>query len=217
MSILLCAATSFEIQPTLDLLQQKGWQARVEVLITGVGLLAATYALTKSVTLVKPGLLLQAGIAGSFDKNLSLTQVVAVKDEVVGDLGVMEGGSFKSLFDMGFQSANEHPWREGVLRNPHPSLLEKTGLPQVKSVTINEISTAPARIAYYKNELGVSVESMEGAALHYVALQEDIPFLQLRAISNHVGERDKGKWNLQGSIASLNQHLQAFFIKTLDT
>ncbi|MDB5198010.1 MAG: hypothetical protein JWP88_2381, partial [Flaviaesturariibacter sp.] len=36
-------------------------------------------------------------------------------------------------------------------------------------------------------------------------------------ISNHVGERDKGKWNLKGSIASLNQQLQAFLIKTLNT
>jgi futalosine hydrolase len=33
---------------------------------------------------------------------------------------------------------------------------------------------------------------MEGAALHFVCLQEDISFIQLRAISNFVGERDSG-------------------------
>ena len=217
MHILLCAATPFEIQPTIEFVQERGWQDRVEVLITGVGLMAATYAFTKRVGLQKPDLILQAGIAGSFESLFSLTEVVAVEDEIVGDLGVMEGSKFRTLFDLGFQSANEYPWTEGVLRNLHSKLLNSNNLPLVKSITINEISTAADRIAYYKNDLGATVESMEGAALHYVGLQENIPFLQLRSISNYVGERDKTKWNLRGSIESLNKQLQSFLIKNLDT
>ncbi|MFZ1371603.1 MAG: futalosine hydrolase, partial [Ferruginibacter sp.] len=51
------------------------------------------------------------------------------------------------------------------------------------------------------------IETMEGAALHYVCLQENIPFLQIRSISNYVGERDKIKWKLKEAIENLNTDL----------
>jgi futalosine hydrolase len=37
---------------------------------------------------------------------------------------------------------------------------------------------------------------MEGAALHMVCLENKIPFLQIRGISNWIGERDKSKWKI---------------------
>ena len=55
----------------------------------------------------------------------------------------------------------------------------------------------------------VMVESMEGAAFHYVCLQEYIPFVQLRAVSNFVGERDKTKWQMREAIENLNRELIA--------
>jgi futalosine hydrolase len=51
------------------------------------------------------------------------------------------------------------------------------------------------------------IESMEGAAFHYVCLQQKNNFLQLRSISNRVGERDKSKWKLKESIENLNKEL----------
>ena len=48
---------------------------------------------------------------------------------------------------------------------------------------------------------------MEGAALHYVCLCEKIPFLQLRCVSNYVGERDKSKWEMTEAISNLNIEL----------
>jgi futalosine hydrolase len=51
------------------------------------------------------------------------------------------------------------------------------------------------------------VESMEGAALHYVCLSEKIPFLQLRGVSNYAGERNKSKWKLKEAIGNLNKEL----------
>jgi len=51
------------------------------------------------------------------------------------------------------------------------------------------------------------IESMEGAAFHYVCLQEAVPFLQLRAVSNMIGERDKTKWLMKEAIDNLNKEL----------
>ena len=206
MQILLCAATELEISPTILQLSQHKTH-RVSVLITGVGLMACTYALTKEVAVRRPSAIIQAGVAGTFLPHLPLGSVVAVQSERVGDLGVMEGESFSSLFDLNLLNREETPWQNGKLAN-NGNLLTKSGLPIVDGVTINEITTRHERIAYYRDHLQVQVESMEGAALHYVALLEKIPFLQLRSLSNFVGERDKKNWQLKKAIEQLNISLQ---------
>jgi futalosine hydrolase len=48
---------------------------------------------------------------------------------------------------------------------------------------------------------------MEGAALHFVGRQLQIPFVQLRSLSNQVGERDKSRWHFTQAIQSLNAKL----------
>lgn len=213
MNILLCAATEIEIEPTLNWLQQQEFQPRVDVLITGVGLLAATYAITKNATFSKPHIMLQAGVAGCFDEAVPLGTTAAVLRETTGDMGVLQNNTFTSAFSMGLLKPNEHPWTAERLENPHTDLLKKAGLVFADSVTVNEISTNEDRIFYYKNELGATIESMEGAALHFVGLMEDIPFLQLRSFSNYVGERDKKKWQLNEAIKNLNTALQELLQK----
>ena len=48
---------------------------------------------------------------------------------------------------------------------------------------------------------------MEGAAFHFVCLQQKIPFIQIRSISNSVGERDKSKWVIKEAVSNLNIEL----------
>jgi futalosine hydrolase len=48
---------------------------------------------------------------------------------------------------------------------------------------------------------------MEGAALHYMGRDLNIPFIQIRAVSNYVGERNKAKWEMQEAIYNLNETL----------
>lgn len=216
MQVLLCAATQFEVEPTVTFLKEHHLQDQVEVLITGVGLLAATYQITKRISAGKPDLLLQAGIAGCIDTNIPLGTTAAVLRENLGDLGVLQNTGFTSAFTMGLLKPNERPWAEAKLVNPHTALLKGTELPLIDSVTVNEISTNEDRISYYKNRLEAGVESMEGAALHYVGLMEEIPFLQVRSLSNYVGERDKSKWVLDQSVEILNLELQRQLLKLLN-
>ena len=211
MQLLLCAATESEIKPTIEFLKQSNDQ-KVEVLITGVGLMAATYALTKKILSKKPDFILQAGVAGCIDTSLPLTKIVLVEHETIGDLGVEENGKFNSIFDLNLQQENIFPWKNGKLSN-NIEQLKQSGLTIVDGVTVNEISTDKKRIEFYKTNLGAQIETMEGAALHYVALMENIPFLQMRSLSNFVGERDKNKWVLEMSIANLNNELQRILSK----
>ena len=85
MHVLLAAATPFEIKQTLE--QWKG-----PTLITGVGLVSATYQLHKALTASRPHLVVQAGIAGCFDPTQPRGTVMVVSEDAIGDQGVEEGG-----------------------------------------------------------------------------------------------------------------------------
>jgi futalosine hydrolase len=214
MQLLLCASTEFEIKPTIEFIRQENIH-EIEILITGVGMMATTYALTKTVLSKRPDFILQAGVAGCLNKNLPLTKIVIVENENIGDLGVEENGAFKTLFDLKLLDSNLLPWKNGKLSNSIETL-KSTGLTIVDGVTVNEISTNKERIEYYREQLNASVESMEGVALHYVALQEEIPFLQMRSLSNFAGERDKSKWVMDIAIANLNIELIRILTKFLN-
>lgn len=209
MNVLLAAATTLEIKPFLDHFREKGFeQYGVDVLITGPGLMAATHSLTRQIGLKRPDLVIQAGIAGCFDKKTPLGSIVAVKREVVADEGVTEGKRFNTLFDLRLIKGNQFPFKNGRLVNPDTdNFIKKNGFKAVNGVTVNQISTDPRQIKGYHLRYKAFVESMEGAALHYVCLQSAIPFLQLRGVSNYVGERDKSKWNFQKPIGNLNKAL----------
>ena len=207
MNCLLVAATSKEIAPFLKYYRAGNSRADIDILITGIGLMAATYALTKQISIKRPGLIIQAGIAGCFDKNLSLGSVVVIKQDTIADLSVIENKELKTMFDLGLIKPGQPPFQKGWLLNPHKELIKQTKLKAVKAVSVNHITTSKKIMRFYEMKFQPVIESMEGAALHYVCLLEKIPFLQIRSISNYAGERNKKKWEIKDSIANLNKEL----------
>ena len=200
MNLLIVAATKFEIEPFL---KEKN---DADILITGVGIPATVYHLVKKISEKNYDFVIQAGIAGAFNDDMNLTEVVQVDKDTFADLGIQENGNFQTLFDMGFSQKNDFPFTDGWLINPL-SFLQKNHLPAVKGITVNKIGDDAFQNKMITEKFSPAVESMEGAAFHYVCLLERINFLQLRAISNRVGERDKSKWKLKESIENLNKEL----------
>ncbi len=115
------------------------------------------------------------------------------------------------MFDMGLEKPDLFPFREGKLVNPYKFLLEWTGLPLMDGYTVNEIKSVDFA-GFQRNKVPV-VESMEGAALHYVCLMEKIPFLQIRSVSNVTGDRDKSRWKIKEARESLHKSLVLLFQK----
>ncbi|HEV2481219.1 MAG TPA: futalosine hydrolase [Puia sp.] len=210
MHILLAAATTFEIQPTIDALGSRpgSGQHRIEPLVTGVGGMATAWSLMRQIGSNRPDLIIQAGIAGTLRDRLP-GEVLVVGEDEPADTGVWEAGRFNTIFDLQLADANAQPYTNGRLVNPHGRLMALTGLETVAGLTVNEITTSTERIRWYQQNTPAVVESMEGASLHYVCLQEHVPFLQLRSVSNAVGVRDKTQWDIRGAIASLNARLIA--------
>ncbi|HZI69413.1 MAG TPA: futalosine hydrolase [Hanamia sp.] len=200
MNLLIVAATEFEIEPFL---QQN---PTAEVLITGVGMPATIYHLTKKLLTQKYDLVVQAGIAGTFANHFNLADVVIAKEDTFGDLGIEENGGIKTLFESGFTDRNQFPFSYGWLKNPNPDL-NQYSLPLARSVTVNKVSEDNSWNEKVMKKFSAQIESMEGAAFHFVCLQQQVTFLQLRSISNFVGERDNLKWKMKEAIGNLNKEL----------
>lgn len=212
MKILVVSATSMEVEPFRQYLDEKKYLRRnceVELLVTGVSMLHAAYHLTRRLSAGKPDIAIQAGVGGSFHPFYPPGTVVVINSEVVADAGVEEQEGYQDLFDMGLVESRL-PYFGKALVNPHESWLERLKHRKVKGVTVNEITTRPERIQLLQEKYEPVIESMEGAAFHYVCLQENVPFIQFRAVSNFIGERDKQQWKLKEAVVNLNEELSQF-------
>jgi futalosine hydrolase len=198
MKILVVAATEMEIAPFM------AQNTMTDVLITGVGVPACMYALTKRLLQNKYDFVMQAGIAGTFKDQYSLGQTFAVKTDLFADLGIQEKEQFFTLFEKDFANENAFPNTNGRMENRSQNYFS---LKSLNAITINTISDSLVQRELYKNKYDADIESMEGAAFHCVCLQENISFLQIRSISNFVGERAKTNWKMKEAIDSLNEHL----------
>ena len=205
MNCLIVAATPIEITPFLGYFKSSNIK-NIDVLITGIGLTATTYSLMRQLRLKKPELVIQAGVGGCFDTSIPLGQVVVVKQEAIADQSVIELNQLKTLFDLKLVPQDQYPFKKGWLINNN-EVLKKPSLRKVKGISVNEITTSKQKVKFYNETFNPVVESMEGAALHYVCLMEKIPFIQLRAISNYITERNKKKWNMKESITNLNKEI----------
>lgn len=206
MSQLIVSATSLEIKPFLEGLR-KAPIPDTDVLVTGIGLTAATWHIARQLQLKKYDRVIQAGVGGCFDNRIPLGSVLAIKQDTIADESVVELKKLRTLFDLKLVPQNSHPYTKGWLINPNKELIKSAGLKAVKGVSVNQISTDKKMIGFYREHFNPVVESMEGAALHYCCLMEKTPFVQIRSISNYIGERNKKKWNMGDSIRVLNQEL----------
>lgn len=204
MSILVTAATHKELEPFLKEFPE------AEVLITGVGMPVAIFELTVAMQQKRYQWVLQVGIAGAYEIQFIGKAFVVAKD-CFGDVGVWEEGKMNSLFEMGFADADAKPFTNGWIENEQIGSF--TTYPVADAVTVATISNLTDWNDTLNKQFGASIESMEGAALHYVCSRCNQPFLQIRGISNQVGERNKSKWNIDAAIASSNQLLAEIYKK----
>ena len=205
MSILIVAATKLEVQPFLYL------NPDAEYLITGVGAATTVFQLMNHIQNNKYDFILQVGLAGTYTNELILGESVIVEKDCFADLAVWENKKIISVYDLGLNNPNEAPFENGWLVNHHISV-NLTQAKIVKGVTVNLLTDDLKYVNEMKLKFDAAIESMEGAALHYVCIQKKIHFLQIRGISNKVGERDKLKWNFKEAIQSSNQLLSEIYI-----
>lgn len=208
MKIVIISATDFEVTQAKQQIKSSKKTA-ISFAVTGVGMLASAVNISKIIYQHQPNLIIQAGIAGCFDVSIPLGQTMLVEQDFLGDLGVTENGKWKDIFDLGLIKPNTTPFKKKGLINSQIEQYSYLQLPMVKSVTVNQITTDKNHILQLIKKYNPSIETMEGAALHYVCNSYKIPYLQIRSISNYIGERDKTKWKMKLAIDNLNKDLKS--------
>lgn len=216
MKILLVAATPFEINPGLKVFKQnllefqpnrfqKG-ASGLDILITGVGIPATIFRLTNHLSVKSYDLIINAGIAGSFRSDIELGTVLQVVEDRFGDLGVeLANAEFQDLFDMELAESNAFPYQEGRLLNREAGAFNF--LPKASAITVNKVHGTAASIERIQKKYDADIETMEGAAVFYVAQQKQTKCLQIRSISNHVEPRNRDAWEIGLAIKQLNEVL----------
>jgi len=214
MKLLIVSATNAEIQPLRTQLTNDFEQVQehvfvkdslsVHLLVTGVGMLLTSISMLQYLENKSFDWVINVGIAGAFNEDLKIGDVVEVVSERFGDLGVQErDGNFKDVFEMKLLPQDEFPFEKGVMnvrKNPEVIL----NLKEVKGLTINKVHGKAEDIFFIKNKYNADIETMEGAAFFYVCLLKKIPFTEIRAISNRVEPRNRANWNIPLSVRNLN-------------
>jgi futalosine hydrolase len=202
MKTLIVAATKAELSffyqhynlPDADFVESKNF----DLLITGVGMVATAFALGKHLS-SKYNLVVNFGIAGSFDRDMALGTVLNITEDTFAELGAENGDEFLTISDLGFGE------------NHYTSKIQKSvTLPIAKGITVNCVTGSEKSIKNLIKRLNPATESMEGAAVFYASKQLNIDCLQIRSISNYVEPRNKDNWKIGLAIKNLNDWAIAF-------
>ena len=198
--VLVLAATVIEA----SLLQSSG----VPVALTGIGAVNTAHALTQYLaTQPRPSLVIQTGIAGAYvPAGVSVGSVVLADTEIYGDLGVMTTAGWRPAEEIGIplvEARGSHPPRFNyfpldaalVARASAVggSLIARTG----RFLTLSQVTGVRALGDALHERFGALCESMEGAAAAHVCALHDVPFLEVRGISNLVEDRNRAAWRIK--------------------
>jgi futalosine hydrolase len=217
MRLLIVSATTLEIKPILQFLNfEKRIDANInrysfnkfeiDVLTTGVGMVTTAFLMGRVLANNRYDGAFNLGIAGSFDRQLELGEVVHITHDQFPELGNEQGEYFLSLIDLKLLEENFFPYKDGQLVNDIP-LNSRTikQLKTVRSITVNRVNTTNKSIEKIRQRCNPATESMEGAAFFYACFTEGLPCAQIRAVSNYVESNDTGRWNIPKAIENLNK------------
>lgn len=180
----------------------------IHLFICGVGIYNAVFSLSQLLLERKYTFVLHMGVAGAFKATLALKQLVYVKQDCFADMGVLSQKGIKTLMDLGLESKENKLFdAHGFIKNRSSIPEGFQSLPQVNGATVNCLLLDPTAIALRQQQFDADVESMEGAAVAFVCSKLGLPYIQIRAISNKVGEQKKELWDLKGAIEALNTAL----------
>ncbi|WP_237327224.1 futalosine hydrolase [Streptomyces sp. CBMAI 2042] len=161
---------------------------------------AAAFALASSAS--HPyGLVVSAGIGGGFAPAAPLGSLVVASDIVAADLGAETPDGFLPVTALGFG-------RDRFV--PPPALVRDvaaaTGAAPGPVLTVSTVTGTAARTAaLLAAHPGALAEAMEGFGVAEAAERAGVPVLELRAVSNTVGPRDRDAWRIGDALAALTE------------
>jgi futalosine hydrolase len=220
MKILIVSATIFEMAPLMKHLDEKCQKAsffeyknekhQIYPLVSGVGMVNMSLALSRFEGIKEMNLIINMGIAGAYDRKLKIGDLVEVAADRYADLGVENAdGSFTDIHELDLISHDYYPFDNGWIYNEKFKL--DLGLPKIKGLTVNKVTGTEKTREALMNKYQADIETMEGAAFMHTCRILDAKFHQIKSISNYVENRNRDNWDIPLALDNLND----FVIKIL--
>ncbi|MCA9837885.1 MAG: futalosine hydrolase [Trueperaceae bacterium] len=228
MTLLVISATSFETQPLRDALTQvtelefpfgnlckgKLFDRCLHLAHLGIGKVNTAAGLSLAIEKFEPDAVIQLGIGGAFIGSFLSNGMVAVAErEIHLDSGIQYTHGWQGMKALGFPLSkldkdyfNEYPTDQDLVRK-----FKDLGAYPFTFGTSEAVTGDFELAAELSKRFDLGVESMEGAAAAQVCLARNVPFAELRGISNLVGERNKTAWNIPLAIGNVNKLALAAF------
>ena len=185
----------------------------ISLLVTGVGSVSTAWAM-KQWLCSNPGpdLIVNAGIAGSYNNEIKIGDVVMPVSDCFADLGIETVDGYFTLAEAGLSDPDKYPFTGGLIPASNRYVeLARDYLRPVKAITVNTATGSQETIRRLTGKYNPDIETMEGAAFFYICAMEEIPFLAIRAISNRVEPRNRDKWDIPLALTSLTARLKDLF------
>ncbi|MFF9059846.1 futalosine hydrolase [Streptomyces sp. NPDC014882] len=175
-----------------------------DLLAAGVGpaLAAASTAtaLTAAALSGTPyGLVVSAGIAGGFAPGAPLGSLVVADEITAADLGAETAEGFLPVTELGFGTVTHRP-PAALVRQAATATGARTGTVLTVSTVTGTAARADGLRARHPRALA---EAMEGFGVAEAAVAHGVPVLEIRAVSNPVGPRDRAAWRIGEALAAL--------------
>ncbi len=183
-------------------LRDFGQRAGVEVVAVGVGPVEAAAGTARALALGRYRAVVNAGIAGAFRGRATVGDALLVVEERLADFG-LEGGGALSLPD-GASLATT------AAADPH-LVASCAGLPypHARGLTVSQVTATAATAERFAAAYAPDVESMEGFAVLRAAELAGVPGLEVRGISNYVGDREHSGWDFRAGARATSRALTA--------
>lgn len=186
---------------------------------TGVGKVNAAVAALLTIDKWQPSLLLLTGTAGAYPSSgLSPLDLALATEEIYGDDGSMteEGWLTPKEMDAAYLVTEEGPFYHRFPLCCPDSLAPS--IPRGPFITLSAITGKEERAKELEILFpGALCENMEGAAVAHVATFYRIPLIELRAVSNMVGKREREKWKMEEASHILATFMLEHMLPQLET
>ena len=168
----------------------------LDVLAGGVGPAAAAAATATALARRTYGLVVSAGIGGGFHDG---TELVVADRIVAADLGAETPDGFVPVTELGFGRDTHTPPAALVA-----DVTRATGAVAGDVLTVSTVTGSAARAAALRERHPrAAAEAMEGFGVAEAAHAHGVPVLEIRAVSNPVGPRDRAAWRIPEALAAL--------------
>jgi len=174
---------------------------RISVIAVGVGPAAAAAATATALARTPYDLVVSAGIAGGFQPEAPVGSLVVADEITVADLGAETSDGFLPVTELGFGTVTHRP-PAALVR----ALATATGARPGTVLTVSTVTGTAARAAELRaRHPRALAEAMEGFGVAEAAVAHGVPVLELRAVSNPVGPRDRAAWRIGDALAALTE------------